>query len=230
MSGQTGQQACRPIGVFDSGLGGLTVVKQIMRLMGGEDVIYLGDSARVPYGIKSPGTIRRFALQDQAFLLQFDPKVIVVACNTASAVALDALCAEAGDSAEVVAVVSPAAEAAVRLAGARPIGVVGTEAQTMTVVPGRTPCLRCILKFPPPPGVDPHCRSFGVLGPGVTAVGSFPAVGARKSLAGRVEQISPYLTKFDMWTNTLQRIDITNAPEAEDCPCCKDNEFEFLEP
>ena len=109
MSGQIGQEACRPIGVFDSGLGGLTVVRQIMRLMGGEDVIYLGDSARVPYGIKSPGTIRRFALQDQAFLLQFDPKVIVVACNTASAVALDALCAEAGDSAEVVAVVSPAA-------------------------------------------------------------------------------------------------------------------------
>ena len=109
-------------------------------------------------------------------------------------------------------------------------GVVGTEAQTMTVVPGRTPCLRCILKSPPPPCVDPNCRSFGVLGPCVTAVSSFQALEAMKILAGRIEQISPYLTKFDMWTNTLQRIDITNAPEAEDCPCCKDNEFEFLEP
>ena len=128
MSGQTGQEASRPIGVFDSGLGGLTVVSQIMRLMGGEDVIYLGDSARVPYGIKSPETIRRFALQDMAFLLRFDPKMIVVACNTASAVALDALCAEAGDSTRVVGVVAAAAEAAVSLAGGRPIGVVGTEA------------------------------------------------------------------------------------------------------
>ena len=128
MSGQTGQEASRPIGVFDSGLGGLTVVSQIMRLMGGEDVIYLGDSARVPYGIKSPETIRRFALQDMAFLLRFDPKMVVVACNTASAVALDALCAEAGDSARVAGVVAPAAEAAVRLAGDRPIAVVGTEA------------------------------------------------------------------------------------------------------
>jgi len=128
MSGQTGQEASRPIGVFDSGLGGLTVVSQIMRLMGGEDVIYLGDSARVPYGIKSPETIRRFALQDMAFLLRFDPKMIVVACNTASAVALDALCAEAGDSTRVVGVVVAAAEAAVSLAGSRPIGVVGTEA------------------------------------------------------------------------------------------------------
>ena len=128
MNAQPGQQVRRPIGVFDSGLGGLTVVRQIMERMPGEDVVYLGDSARVPYGIKSPRTIREFALQVQAFLLQFDPKIVVVACNTASAVALDALQEAAGETVEVVGVVAPAAAAAVDLAEGRPIGVIGTEA------------------------------------------------------------------------------------------------------
>ncbi|KPK80671.1 MAG: glutamate racemase, partial [Phycisphaerae bacterium SM23_33] len=77
--------------MFDSGLGGLTVVRQILQRMPGEDIVYLGDSARVPYGTKSPQTIRQFALQDAAFLLRFDPKIIVAACNTASAVALEEL-------------------------------------------------------------------------------------------------------------------------------------------
>src|ERR1035437_274043 len=81
----------RPIGVFDSGLGGLTVVRHILRMMPGEDVVYLGDTARVPYGIRSPDTIRTYAMDDAQFLLRFHPKVIVVACNTASAVALDLL-------------------------------------------------------------------------------------------------------------------------------------------
>jgi glutamate racemase len=116
----------RPIGVFDSGLGGLTVVRQILRMMPGEDVIYLGDSARVPYGIKSPETIRTFAMEDAQFLLRFHPKVIVVACNTASAVALDLL--KESLAVEVVGVVDPAAQEAVRLAGKRSIGVIGTEA------------------------------------------------------------------------------------------------------
>ncbi len=109
-------------------------------------------------------------------------------------------------------------------------GVVGTEAQTMTIVPGRTPCLRCVLESPPPPCSDPRCRSVGVLGPAVAAVASYQASEVMKILTGRLDEISPYLLKFDVWTNTLQRIDITNAPEAEDCPCCKGNEFEFLEP
>ena len=122
------QPARQPIGVFDSGLGGLTVVRQIMQRCPAEDVVYLGDSARVPYGIKSPQTIREFALQDQAFLMQFCPKVVVVACNTASAVALDALRETASEPVEVVGVVAPAAAAAVQLAGGRPIGVIGTEA------------------------------------------------------------------------------------------------------
>lgn len=117
--------AGRPIGVFDSGLGGLTVVKQILRRMPCEDVVYLGDSARVPYGIKSPETVREFALQDAAFLLRFEPKILVVACNTASAVALEAIARMA--PVEVIGVVEPTAAEAVRLAAGRCIGVIGTE-------------------------------------------------------------------------------------------------------
>jgi len=126
MGSATEQDARRPIGVFDSGLGGLTVVRQIQATMPAEDIVYLGDSARVPYGIKSPRTIREFALQDAAFLVRYDPKVIVVACNTASAVAMDALRRDV--AVKTIDVVAPAARAAVGLAPHRPIGVIGTEA------------------------------------------------------------------------------------------------------
>jgi len=135
MSSQCEQDARRPIGVFDSGLGGLTVVRQIQATMPAEDIVYLGDSARVPYGIKSPRTIRQFALQDAAFLARFDPKVIVVACNTASAVAMDALRRHV--AVETVDVVAPAAAEAVRVAKGRPIGVIGTEATIASGAYGR---------------------------------------------------------------------------------------------
>lgn len=114
-----------PIGIFDSGLGGLTVVREISALMGCEDIVYLGDSARVPYGIKSLETVRRFALQDASFLLRGDPKLIVVACNTASAAAFEQL--EQYCPVPVVDVVRPGAAAAVRETDG-PIGVIGTEA------------------------------------------------------------------------------------------------------
>ncbi len=109
-------------------------------------------------------------------------------------------------------------------------GVVGCEAQMMTIVPGRTACLRCVLETPPPACLDPDCRTTGVLPPAVMAVSAFQACEAVKILTGRVERISPYLTKFDMWTNQLQRIDTTGARRQVDCPCCKEREFEFLEP
>jgi glutamate racemase len=82
------------IGIFDSGVGGLTVLGEIMRVLPQEDTLYLGDTARVPYGTKSPETVIRFARQIASFLVQRDIKLLVVACNTASAVALDALQAE----------------------------------------------------------------------------------------------------------------------------------------
>ena len=81
----------RPIGVFDSGIGGLTVMSELARKLPQESIVYLGDTARVPYGDKSPDTIIRYALEDAAFLEKCNVKLIVAACNTVSAVALDIL-------------------------------------------------------------------------------------------------------------------------------------------
>ncbi len=116
----------RPIGVFDSGLGGLSVVRRLREQLPGESIIYFGDTARVPYGTKSRETVVRFALEDARFLLRFDPKLIVVACNTASAVALPTL--RAALDVPVVGVVEAGARAAVERAGDGPVGVIGTEA------------------------------------------------------------------------------------------------------
>ena len=83
--------AAQPIGVFDSGIGGLTVVRQMQRLLPNEQIIYLGDTARVPYGTKSAETVTRFASEDAAFLVEQGVKALVVACNSASASALPEL-------------------------------------------------------------------------------------------------------------------------------------------
>lgn len=77
----------RPIGIFDSGLGSLTVVKEIKKILPDESLVYLGDTARVPYGTRSKATVTKFALQDSQFLSDKDVKCIVIACNTASAAA-----------------------------------------------------------------------------------------------------------------------------------------------
>lgn len=117
--------AGRCIGVFDSGLGGLTVVRRLSAELPGEDIVYLGDSARVPYGTKSADTVRKFAAEDAAFLMRFEPKLVVVACNTASAVALEPLRSNLG--VPVIDVISPGARRAVSLAQDGPIGVIATE-------------------------------------------------------------------------------------------------------
>mgnify|MGYP001821290313 FL=1 len=119
--------AKRSIGVFDSGVGGLTVLKTLQAEMPHEDLVYLGDTARLPYGTKSPASIARYACQAAALLQQRDIKLLVVACNTASAVALDAL-REQMRPLPVIGVVEPGAAAAVE---ARPGGrhlVLATEA------------------------------------------------------------------------------------------------------
>lgn len=116
----------RPIAVFDSGLGGLSVVRALRDLLPAEDLVYFGDTARVPYGIKSRRTVAQFALEDARFLLRYEPKLIVAACNTASALAMSEL--EAGLPLPVVGVVRPGARAAVRAARGRPIAIIGTEA------------------------------------------------------------------------------------------------------
>ena len=113
-----------PIGVFDSGLGGLTVVKVIRNVLPDESIIYFGDTARVPYGNKSPELIKEYSLQIADFLLERGAKIIVVACNTATALALETL----QDKLEipVIGVVMPGVDSALKLSQNNRIGVIGT--------------------------------------------------------------------------------------------------------
>ena len=113
----------RPIAVFDSGVGGLTVLAALRRVLPGEDLVYLGDTARVPYGTRSAQVVTRYALNNARFLGRFDPKLIVVACNTVSAVALPAM--EAAVSVPVLGVVEPGARAAAAVQRGH-VGVLGT--------------------------------------------------------------------------------------------------------
>ncbi len=115
-----------PIGVFDSGVGGLTVAREIMRQIPNERIIYFGDTARVPYGSKSKETVTRFSGQIVRFLRTFQVKTIVVACNTASAYALDELEKEA--DIPIIGVLKPGAKAAMEATGNGRIGVIATEA------------------------------------------------------------------------------------------------------
>ena len=112
------------IGVFDSGIGGLTVVHELMRQLPGESIIYFGDTARVPYGPKSPETVRRYSREISTFLIEQGVKSIVVACNTATAHALPMLRDEI--AMPVIGVVKPGARAAVAASRSSRIGVIGT--------------------------------------------------------------------------------------------------------
>lgn len=115
-----------PIGVFDSGFGGLSAVRELIRLLPGENVVYFGDNARIPYGDKSPQTIGEYAAQDAAFLLSCGVKAILAACGTVSSVALESL--KQRIPVPVVGVIEPAAREALRLSRKGVIGVMGTEA------------------------------------------------------------------------------------------------------
>jgi len=116
----------RCIGVFDSGLGGLTALKEFRRLLPGEDFVYFGDTGRVPYGGRGRDTILRYARQDVAFLRTFDPKAILVACNTVSANALTELKGE--NDLPIFGAVTPAAAAAVACTRNKRVGLIGTAA------------------------------------------------------------------------------------------------------
>lgn len=118
--------AALPIGIFDSGVGGLTVVRQIHRLLPAEDLVYLGDTARVPYGTKSPGTVIRFAREDMGFLLEQKVKAVVVACNTVSAWALPLLQQEF--DLPIWGVILPGAQSALKRTKNRCVGVIATSA------------------------------------------------------------------------------------------------------
>jgi glutamate racemase len=116
----------KAIGIFDSGIGGLTVVKEIVAKLPLENIIYLGDTARVPYGIRSPETVTRYSFENTQFLLSQEIKMLVVACNTASAISLDAVKKEF--PLPVIGVLEPGARAAVAATRTRKLGVIGTEA------------------------------------------------------------------------------------------------------
>ena len=121
-SGAPGPES--PIGVFDSGIGGLTVVHELMRQLPGESIIYFGDTARVPYGPKSPETVLRYSREIAAYLRDQGVKALVIACNTATAHALSALSSELPFP--VIGVVGPGARAAVGATRTNSVGVVGT--------------------------------------------------------------------------------------------------------
>ncbi len=116
----------KPIGVFDSGLGGLTVVRQLRRIMPGEDIVYFGDTARVPYGNKSKTAVTRFSRENFRFLMSHDVKIVIVACNTSSALALPTLKRES--EIPLYDVITPGALQAVQLTRRGKVGVIGTYA------------------------------------------------------------------------------------------------------
>lgn len=115
----------QPIGVFDSGVGGLTVFKEIRRRFPREDIIYFGDTARVPYGPKSKNTVIEYSIQNARFLMQQNVKLIVIACNTSSAVALEIL--QDNFSVPILSVIEPGAQSAAEVTRNGRIGVIGTE-------------------------------------------------------------------------------------------------------
>jgi glutamate racemase len=115
-----------PIGIFDSGVGGLTVLRAIQRRLPNESIIYLGDTARIPYGTRSKATVIRYAVEDAVFVQSLHTKLIVVACNTASAIAADEL--EQRCSVPVLSVIKPGARNAVCATRNRRVGVIATEA------------------------------------------------------------------------------------------------------
>ena len=118
------QNSGAPIGIFDSGVGGLTVAKKIFQLLPKEDVIYFGDTARYPYGPRSKEIVKKLSVQNMNFLLSQKVKLIVVACNTASALALDDL--EEHQEVPMIGVIKPGASAAVKATRIGRIGVIGT--------------------------------------------------------------------------------------------------------
>jgi glutamate racemase len=144
----------QPIGVFDSGLGGLTVVRALQQYLPNETLVYFGDTARVPYGSKSTQTVLQFAEQDCHFLLRFNPKMVIVACNTASAAALTELHSRV--PVPLLGVVEPGASEAVRYANGRTIAVLATDS---TVTSGAYP--RAIQALSPDtPVIQQRCPSL----------------------------------------------------------------------
>jgi len=108
-------------------------------------------------------------------------------------------------------------------------GVIGSEGQTMTIIPGKTPCLRCLIETAPPPGMTPTCETAGVLGPAVAVIASFEAIEAIKLLTGHVEALNEHLIMVDVWDWTFRQLKVAGLLGKVDCPCCGQGQFEWLD-
>lgn len=108
-------------------------------------------------------------------------------------------------------------------------GSIGSHGQTMTILPGETPCLRCVFEAAPAPGEAATCETAGVLGPIVNIIASFQATEAFKILTGKLDMVNRDLVYIDVWENTLRRIKIAKLKGTVDCPCCKHRRFEWLD-
>ena len=109
-------------------------------------------------------------------------------------------------------------------------GVIGSEGQTMTIRPGITPCLRCLIEDSPPPGLTPTCETAGVLGPAVSVIASFESVEAIKLLSGAYDALNVELIMVDVWDWTFRRLKVAGLLGKVDCPCCQRHEYEWLKP
>lgn len=108
-------------------------------------------------------------------------------------------------------------------------GVIGAEGQTMTIIPGKTPCIRCVVETSPPPGMAPTCETAGVLGPAVAVIASFEAIEAIKLLAGKTETLNDRLIMVDLWDWTFRQLKVAGLLGKVDCPCCQRRQFDWLE-
>jgi molybdopterin/thiamine biosynthesis adenylyltransferase len=107
-------------------------------------------------------------------------------------------------------------------------GAIGSVGQTMTVIPGQTPCLRCVVETSPPPGMAATCETAGVLSPTINVIASLQATEAMKILTGNLEAINRELVYVDVWENEFRRFKISKLKDKVDCPCCKRHQYEWL--
>lgn len=107
-------------------------------------------------------------------------------------------------------------------------GCLGAEGQTMTILPGETPCLRCLMQECPPPGTTPTCDTAGILAPAVGVIASLEALEAIKILSGNRQAVSRSLTVIELWDNRIRQVDVSALREQVDCPTCKGGEFPWL--
>ena len=238
--GLAGQRALQAASVLIVGVGGLGSWAAELLVRSGVGRLVIADDDKVDLT-----NIHRQGLYDQTDAAQARSKVIAAAGRLAeinSAVTVEAreLRADAGNIAELAdrtdLIVDGTDNFHTRfiindysVKYSRPwifAGVVGAEAQLMPVLPSQTACLRCIFDAPPPPCTDPTCRETGVLGPAVATVAAMQATEAIKILTGRLDAVSPFLTKIDFWTNQIQRL---NAARSPDCTCCRGGRFDYLD-